>query len=87
MDAVDEEASGAHGRQTGQRHGQPVGIGQLIGGDSQFRETGQDLLKPRIFFLGGRKGVDAPDIPVFVLFEDRIGGAFEKQITIDGVCR
>ena len=83
MCAVDEEAPGLDRRQTGQGHGQPVGVGQLLDQKGQTVATGQQRLQPLDLIVAGREGVDAPEAGVLVLFQNRIGDALQHRIGID----
>ena len=83
MGAVDEEPPGANRRQAGQRHGQPVGVGELVGDHPQAREAVQDGDQGGLFVVGVREGVDAPDVPRLVFLEDGIGQALGDRILVD----
>ena len=87
MHAVDEEAPGPHWRQARQRHGQPVGVGQGFHGHSQFGIGGQRRLQSLDLVVRRWEGVDAPDVVVFVLLEDRIGRTLQGGVGVDGFCR
>ena len=82
--AVDEEATRSHRRQARQRHGQPVGVGQGVARDLQV-VLRQQRHHAFVFVFRGREGVDAPDVLVLVLFQDRVGRAFEARMVVDGV--
>ena len=83
MGAEHEEPARAHRRQARQRHGQPVGVGELLDHRLHVGEFGQGGDQAVGFFGRGREGVDPPDVAVLVLFQDRIGRPFQQRIGVD----
>src|SRR5690606_31794455 len=82
--AIDEEAPRLDRRQARQAHGQPVGVRQLLDHHFQARGGAQDLGDALGLLVAGREGVDAPDFLVLILFQDRVGGAFQQGVGVDG---
>ncbi len=71
--AIDEEPPGPYWRQAGERHGQPIGVDQRLGDYVEGGKVGQDLGdRGGLIRLGG-EGIDAPDVLVLVLLNDREG--------------
>ncbi len=81
--AVDEEAPGPYRRQARERHGQPVGVGQVLGDGDQAGEAAEHAPEGVGLLVVARKGVDAPAAGVLVFLEDRIGGALQLQVGVD----
>ena len=83
MDPEDEEATGADRRQAGERHGQPVGIGQHLRRDRQTRMVGQHCLEGRHLLRLGGIGVDPPQAVILVLLQDGVGGPLQQGMGVD----
>ena len=83
--AEDEEASGPHWRQARQGHGQPVGVGQHLGGDGQPTVILKHLTQGVSLGLFGGEGVDTPDVAVLVLLQDGVGDGLQARMGVDGL--
>ena len=81
--AIDEETPRLDRREAGQRHGQPVGVGQLFDHDLKPAVIAQDGGHAFGLFVRGGEAVDAPDFLVLVFLEDGIGCAFKQDVGVN----